>query len=457
MQIEEILIIKNGSESYGISTQDINQIFRVPVLMPLPLRPAGVRGLCAVSGNIVCIIDINLLLGMNEVDYSNDKSRLLSLNAAHSANAILVSEVYNTVEIDQKKIEYIDNANDPVIAIYKYKDSLVQIISLEILFSKINRVQIASKEIKSGKAKIDEIEEENASKFLIFSLGEEKYALNIEYLREIVSFDVNFTEISGSAPDVLGLISLREELLIVIDLRTYYGFKKQDSYKNRILVTSYDGKRIGLLVDEIINIKSYASKYVEYMNEKFESKKISGVIHDGETLISFFDKDVLENLFAENEAFIDSSDSNVSIAKNQDYVMEVIVFKLAGKEYAFEVESVAEIIDIVDSTKVAFTNDSIDGIINIRGQVIAIVSLFKKLNIETKINEDSKIIICNINNIRIGFIVDSVSDILSIRASEVREQENKLFTNILHLDNGNRLVLSMDIDEIVSNEGGRIG
>ena len=37
MQIEEILIIKNSHESYGISTRDINQISRVPMLMPLPL------------------------------------------------------------------------------------------------------------------------------------------------------------------------------------------------------------------------------------------------------------------------------------------------------------------------------------------------------------------------------------------------------------------------------------
>ncbi len=451
MQIEEILIIKNGSESYGISTEDINQISRVPILMPLPLRPSGVRGLCAVSGNILCMIDMNLLLDMNEVDYKDDKSRLLSLNSSYSTNAILVSEVYNTVEINPKNIEYIDIVDDPVIAIYKYKDSLVQIISLDVLFSKINKVQIASKEIKKGKVKIDIIEEEYTNKFLIFSLGKEKFALNIEYLREIVSSDVNFTEISGSAPDVLGLITLREEILIAIDLRTYYGFEKRNNHKNRILVTSYNGKRIALLVDEIINIKSYLSKDIEHMNEKFESKKISGVIHDEDTLISFLDKEVLEKLFADNEAFIDSNSADLSSDKSQDYVMEVVVFKLAGKEYSFEVESVAEIIDIVDSTKMAFTNESIEGIINIRGQVITIVSLFKKLNIETKINEDSKIIICNINDVRIGFIVDSVSDILNIKADEVREQDNELFTNILHLNNGKRLVLSMDIDEIISN------
>ena len=452
MQIEEILIIKNGSESYGISTEDINQISRVPMLMPLPLRPAGVRGLCAVGGNIVTMIDMNLLLNMPMVDLEADKSRLLSLNGIHSSNTILASEVYNTVEIKQENIDYIDKKDDPVIAIYKYKDDLVQVLSLDIFFSKINRVSITSKEIKNGKVKAEVIKEEDTNRFLIFSMSKEKFALNIDYLREIILADINYTEIAGSPSELLGLITLRDELITVMDLRAYYGFESINSENNRILIASYEGKNIGLLIDEIIDIKNFSQKDVEYMSDTFEDNNISGVIHDADSLISFFDNIVLEKLFAANNITIDSDSSTLSSKDSEDVVMEVIVFKLTDKEYAFEVDSVAEIIDIVDSTKVAFTDNLVDGIINIRGQIVTIVSLFKKLNIETKVNEDSKIIVCNINDTRIGFIVDSVSDILNVHASEVREQEDELFTGVLHLDNGKRLVLSMDINEIVSSE-----
>ena len=96
MQIQEILIIKNGRENYGISTENINQISRVPMIMELPLRPRCVRGLCSVAGSIVSIVDLNLLLDMPKVDYDAYKSRLLSLNDTYSSNALLVSEVYNT-------------------------------------------------------------------------------------------------------------------------------------------------------------------------------------------------------------------------------------------------------------------------------------------------------------------------------------------------------------------------
>lgn len=448
MQIEEILIIKNGSESYGISTYDINQISRVPVLMPFPLRPFGVRGLCAVSGDIVSMVDINLLLDTPEVEYKNEKSRLLTLNGAYSSNAVLVSEVHNTLEVEQKNIEFIEKENDPVVAIYKHDGKLIQIISLDILISKISKLHIASKEVKNIDAKTESIQEEDENKFLIFSLGNEKFALNIEYLLEIVLADVDITEIIGSAEEVLGLMTLREELLLVIDLRSFYGLKKQDSNKNRILITSYEGRKTALLIDEIIDIKNYLSKQLEYMNESSQQSKISGVIHENGYLISFFDKSVLEEIFTQNSAFIDDKENDIDTFINENYVMEVIIFKLSGKEYAFDVESVSEIIDIVDFTKVVYSDKSVDGIINIRGEVITIVSLHKKLNIDSKC-EAAKIIICTINEIKIGFLVDSVSDIINIKIDEAIEHDDKLFTHMLYLNDGDRLVLSMDIDEVI--------
>ncbi len=188
------------------------------------------------------------------------------------------------------------------------------------------------------------------------------------------------------------------------------------------------------------------------MKDTFEDNKIAGVIHDKDSLISFFDENVLEVLLKDNDAFINSEELILEETEVSSSNMEVIVFKLSGREYAFGIESVAEIIDIVDSTNVAYTDKIIDGIINIRGQIVTIVSLFERLNIESNINEESKIIVCNINESKIGFIVDSVSDILDIKENELRVQDDELFTHVFHLDDGKRLVLSMDINKIISNK-----
>ncbi|PHS58254.1 MAG: chemotaxis protein CheW [Sulfurimonas sp.] len=456
MCIEEILIIKNGTDSYGISTEDINQISRVPTLMPLPLRPSGTRGLCGVAGNIVSMVDVNLLLNMPEVDLEATKSRLLILSGHHSSNSLLVSEVYNTVNVNEKNIEYIDKKDDPVIAIYKYKDDLIQVLSLDILTSKINKVSIESQEVYTGKIKDNSEKEEDSTRFLIFAMADETFALNIDFLREIILADVQYTEIAGSPDDMLGLITLREELVAVIDLRLYYDFRSTKSEKNRILIANIDDKTIGLLVDEIIDIKSYANKDVEHMQDSFNKTKISGVIHDKDKLISFFDNEVIKNIFKQNKTYIESKSQDLTedTSDIEDNVMEVIVFKISDKEYAFEVNTVAEIIDAIASTTVVYTEKGIDGIINIRGQIVTIVSLAQRLDVKMSIKKDSKIIVCNINGAGIGFIVDSISDILSIKSNQLQKQEeDKLFPYVLHLDDGNRLVLAMDIDKIVKMKG----
>ena len=95
-----------------------------------------------------------------------------------------------------------------------------------------------------GNHEEEEVEaEEDSSRFLIFSMSEEKYALEIDYLQEIILAEGPFTEIAGSDETVLGLITLRDELLMVIDLRIYYGFKPKSSEANRILIVSYEGKK----------------------------------------------------------------------------------------------------------------------------------------------------------------------------------------------------------------------
>ena len=453
MQVDEILIIKNAQENYGISTEDINQISRVPDLMPLPLCPFGVRGLCSVGGSVVSMVDMNLLLEMPEVELSDPKTRIISLNDDVSLNTLLVSDVYNTVEIDQKNIEYIDTEDDPIIAIYKYDDILVQVLSLEELFSKMNKVAIEAKEIVTGKIKDNTVKEEESKRFLIFAMENEKYGLEIDFLQEIILADTDYTDISGTSNEVLGLVTLREELLIVIDLRVYYGFKPSKSESNRILVIHYENKKIGLLIDSIIDIKNIVLKNIEYMKDAFEGNKIAGVIHDENSLISFFDENLITEVFLQNETFIDTKkDLQQEDNSENEYEKEVIIFKLAEKEYAFDIDYVDEIIDMVSSTKVAFTEEYIDGIINIRGQIVATLSLFEKLNLPTIITEESKIIICNIEDNRIGFIVDSVSDIMSIEKENIIEEGEGYFNNVLHLDNGKRLILSMDIEKIVNTE-----
>ncbi len=154
----------------------------------------------------------------------------------------------------------------------------------------------------------------------------------------------------------------------------------------------------------------------------------------------------------ENESYVDLKDLITENQVDDENFSEFILFELKGKEYSFEVDIVAEIIDFEKSTGLVYTNDYIDGVINIRGQIVPIVSLGNILNIDFDFKEDSKIIVCNIDDTKVGFVVDNVSDILSVSKEEIISQDDTYLTDVLHLDDGKRLVLKMDIQKIIKEK-----
>jgi purine-binding chemotaxis protein CheW len=100
----------------------------------------------------------------------------------------------------------------------------------------------------------------------------------------------------------------------------------------------------------------------------------------------------------------------------------------------------------------------IEGIINLRGEVLPIYSLRKKFNLELKeINDDTKIIVVNTNDMMIGFVVDSVTEILQIEEDTI-EPAPKIVTGVNRkyiksvAKQEDRMIILIDIDLIVSDE-----
>ena len=81
-----------------------------------------------------------------------------------------------------------------------------------------------------------------------FRVGQQSYALPIESVREIVR-PPEITAVPQSPAHVAGVMNLRGRILPVIDLRKRFSMPAETSSKNRVLVTSEEGKFVGFLVD----------------------------------------------------------------------------------------------------------------------------------------------------------------------------------------------------------------
>lgn len=139
-------------------------------------------------------------------------------------------------------------------------------------------------------------------------------------------------------------------------------------------------------------------------------------------------------------------------------VLQQVVFKLDKEEYGLDIMKVNGIEKYQEVVKIPNAPAYIEGMINLRGEVLPIFNLRKKFNLVDKaFDEDTKIIVAYTKDIKVGFIVDSVSEILQIDEADI-ETAPKLVTGIDRkyiksvAKMNNRMVVLVDIDLIVTDE-----
>jgi len=121
--------------------------------------------------------------------------------------------------------------------------------------------------------------------------------------------------------------------------------------------------------------------------------------------------------------------SNSLVANNTEKefreLFQLVSFKVNSEEYGIEVLKVREIIRMIPITSVPDAPHHAEGIINLRGKVIPIISFRKLFNLpEAERNNQTRIIVMDVANTPIGFIVDAVSEVVRVSGSEIQPAPN---------------------------------
>ena len=136
-----------------------------------------------------------------------------------------------------------------------------------------------------------------------------------------------------------------------------------------------------------------------------------------------------------------------------------LTFTLAEETYGIGILKIKEIIGMMPITPVPQTPDYVQGVINLRGKVIPVVGLRLMFGMETtESNERTCIIVVEIESpngtLLIGIVVDSVSEVLNIKADDIEDTPTfgvKLNTEyILGMAKSEKSVkILLDIDRIL--------
>lgn len=139
-----------------------------------------------------------------------------------------------------------------------------------------------------------------------------------------------------------------------------------------------------------------------------------------------------------------------------------LTFTLAGEEYGIGILKIKEIIGMMPVTEVPQTPEFVKGVINLRGKVIPVLDLRLRFGLEAAgYNERTCIVVVEVasqsHDILIGLVVDSVSEVLNIKADDIvdtpslgTQVQTGFILGMARMEGGVKILL--DIDKVISSD-----
>lgn len=132
--------------------------------------------------------------------------------------------------------------------------------------------------------------------------------------------------------------------------------------------------------------------------------------------------------------------------------VQLVVCRLAGGDYGVPIEQVKEINRYVEVTRIPKAPASVLGVINLRGQVIPVVSLRERFGFPPEqIDAATRIIV---SDVRVGFVVDGVTEVLRLDSGTIvpppettKGMDSVFIKGIAKL--GERLIIVLDLEKII--------
>lgn len=139
-------------------------------------------------------------------------------------------------------------------------------------------------------------------------------------------------------------------------------------------------------------------------------------------------------------------------------LLQLVSFMIGNEEFGVDILLIQEIIRMLQITKVPNAPSYVDGVVNLRGKIIPVIDLRSKMGMQRKEHDsNTRIIVVEVTGKTVGFIVDSVTEVLRIPAditepppSMVAGINSEFIKSVGKLDD--RLLILIDLEKILSGK-----
>ncbi len=153
-----------------------------------------------------------------------------------------------------------------------------------------------------------------------------------------------------------------------------------------------------------------------------------------------------------------TANAQAGSTKAKSVAGEYLTFVLGTEEYGLEILKVQEIRGYDAVTQIANTPDFIKGVVNLRGKIVPIVDLRIKFHLgKVEYNEFTVVIILNLNGRVVGIVVDGVSDVMELKADQIRDVpslvtsiDTKYIVGLATVEA--QMLILVDIEQLMSSQ-----
>lgn len=418
-----VLDRRSGIEIALPAEQVVEAIPLSAPIQPLPTGAVFLEGVMQLRGDVIPVINLKKRLALTDTNYDAE-AKVAVIQFNRKRYGLLFDDIRDVLRVAPQAIEHLDTF------LLTEKTVIVDLIKLEQGRRTLELLDLQRLFPDGGAAienAVDRGEQAQAvqrtySQFVVFSCREQVYGIPVSDAREICFFaDIDQTFKSGK---VEGALQLRGQTIPVLCSATLLGCAEETikpSEDTRILVLQSEALSFGLIVDKVHQILVMADDeimtipghHLPHLHGVWQSPVYNNImLLDVQGLVSSqADKiSAMSRLRKQNsELAAESETASRHIITEHCYLVFAI-----GKHYAIELKDVQEILDCGDFMSITSGNGLVQGIINLRGRIVPVLSLRSFYScpehnvVSREPGREDKLIIGRANGNLVALLVDEI-------------------------------------------------
>jgi purine-binding chemotaxis protein CheW len=467
------------SVEFGLDIDRVQEITPRSGITPVPGAPSFVLGVVNLRGIIIPVLDSRLRFHLAPAE-PTPRTRIIILNLAGQPTGLQVDSVAEVVRLEDLTIRETPPLvagvrSDYLAGMVTIGNRLITLIDLDKI---LDSSEFSQRELLldsnsgtptfAGAADGYQEQVENEIPYVTFAMGRESFGINLQLVEEIIELPP-VTKVPDAPAYVMGVICLRDQVLPLLDFIQLLPVEDDASSNHRemVILLSFGEARIGIAVDaiqEIIRVRDEDVLPPPHTLSENEAAKFEGVVARSDRMVSLLK--VLDVITGEDQEKIAAMGTALTERRAHEAVVEnhdlpLVVFRLGDESYSLRLHEVREIIMAGLVTPVPRAPSFIEGVLNLRGEVMPVIDLRDRFGLPHKERTSlTRIVITPIGGVFTGLVVDSVEEVKNVDQRRLEEPPrvtaagaNAYITKVARTETG--VVFLLDIQQLLTDTEGR--